>query len=120
MTAKGSGSERPAAADRALLSAFDNAPIGMAVLTPDGVITACNTAVGRLLGRPTDELVGGTFFDFTHADDLSGALANCKQMQAGGSRSCVTSAVSCAPTAHRSGSRSARPGCRTDPTTRRT
>ena len=86
MTAKGSGSERRAAADRALLSAFDNAPIGMAVLTPDGVITACNTAVGRLLGRPTDELVGGTFFDFTHADDLSGALANCKQMQAGGSR----------------------------------
>ena len=59
-----------------LLSAFDNAPVGMAVLTPSGVVTACNAAMGRLLDRPPAELVGGTFFDVTHADDLDepGAL----------------------------------------------
>jgi diguanylate cyclase (GGDEF)-like protein/PAS domain S-box-containing protein len=85
MAAQGSGSERQAA-DSALLSAFENAPIGMAVLTPEGVITACNVAVGRLLGCPTDELLGGTFFDVTHADDMAGAIANCQQMQAGGNR----------------------------------
>ena len=34
-----------------LLSAFDNAPVGMAVLTPSGVVTACNAAMGRLLDR---------------------------------------------------------------------
>lgn len=86
MAAKGLGSERRTVAERALLSAFDNAPIGMAVLTPDGTITACNAAVGRLLQRPTEELLGGTFFDVTHADDMAGAIANCQQMQAGGSR----------------------------------
>jgi diguanylate cyclase (GGDEF)-like protein/PAS domain S-box-containing protein len=89
------GARRPsgpaAAAGRAisgvdLRSAFDNAPIGMAVLTPAGVITACNDALGRLLGRPPGRLVGGTFFDVTHPEDLDGARGNCRTMQAGGNR----------------------------------
>ena len=72
--------------DRDLRSAFHNAPIGIAVLTPTGVITACNPAVGRLLGCPSEGLLGRTFFDVTHVDDLDGAIANCTLMQAGGSR----------------------------------
>ena len=38
-----------------LISAFDNAPSGIAVLTPRGVVTACNPAMGDLLGatRPS-------------------------------------------------------------------
>ena len=43
-----------------LLSAFDNAPIGIAVLTPQGVVTLCNAAMGRLLDRDPAELVGRT------------------------------------------------------------
>ena len=45
MAATGSGAEPRPTGDRALLSAFANAPIGMAVLTPAGVITA-------LIGAP--------------------------------------------------------------------
>lgn len=75
-----------AASDIDLRSAFENAPIGMAVLTPLGVITACNAALGDLLGRPPEELIGGTLFDVTHPDDLDGATYNCALMQAGGSR----------------------------------
>ena len=45
----GEGSEIPvqlgAASDIDLCSAFENAPIGMAVLTPLGVIAACNAAL---------------------------------------------------------------------------
>jgi diguanylate cyclase (GGDEF)-like protein/PAS domain S-box-containing protein len=67
-----------------LLSAFDNAPIGMAVLTPKGVITACNGAMGRLLGRDTTELIGGTFFDVTHPDDLEEARLKCALLQTDG------------------------------------
>ncbi len=69
-----------------LLSAFDNAPVGMAVLTPSGVVTACNAAMGRLLDRPPEELVGGTFFDVTHADDLEEARRACALMQVEGAR----------------------------------
>ena len=32
-------------------SAFDNAPVGMAVLTPSGVVAMVNAALGGLLGR---------------------------------------------------------------------
>ena len=41
----------PGPSEQDLASAFENAPIGMAVLTPQGVITACNPAMERLLDR---------------------------------------------------------------------
>jgi len=64
-----------------LLSAFENAPVGMAVLTSTGVITACNAAMGRLLERPVPDLIGATFFDVTHPDDLDEARRRCALMQ---------------------------------------
>ena len=67
-----------------LLSAFENAPVGMAVLTSTGVITACNAAMGRLLERPVPDLIGATFFDVTHPDDLDEARRRCALMQADG------------------------------------
>ena len=72
--------------DQDLLSAFENAPIGMAVLTPVGVITACNAALERLLDRPAEGLIGSTFFDVTHPDDLADAHRKCALMQAGTTR----------------------------------
>jgi diguanylate cyclase (GGDEF)-like protein/PAS domain S-box-containing protein len=85
MSAAGAGSPSYTAALTAddLLSAFDNAPIGMALVTPVGVITACNAAMGDLLLRSPQDLVGGTFFDVTHPDDLESARANCALMQDG-------------------------------------
>ena len=67
-------------------SAFDHAPIGMAVVTPTGVITMCNPAMGTLLDRPPASLVGCTFFDVTHPDDLPAARYNCGLMQDGMTR----------------------------------
>jgi diguanylate cyclase (GGDEF)-like protein/PAS domain S-box-containing protein len=78
--------DRTAVSRHDLLSAFDNAPIGMAVLTPAGVITACNAAMGRLLARDATGLVGRTFFDVTHPDDLDDARLRCAEMQADGAR----------------------------------
>ncbi len=69
-----------------LLSAFDNAPVGMAVVTPNGVITACNAAMGHLLDRAPAELCGGTFFDVTHPDDVEDARRTCAFMRAEGAR----------------------------------
>ena len=64
-----------------LRSAFDNAPTGMAVLTPDGVLTACNRALGVLVGRPERSLVGRTLFELTHPDDLPAAVATCTRLR---------------------------------------
>jgi diguanylate cyclase (GGDEF)-like protein/PAS domain S-box-containing protein len=64
-----------------LRSAFDNAPTGMAVVTPEGEITACNRALGTLVGRPECELVGHTLFEVTHPDDLANAHDSCTRMR---------------------------------------
>ena len=64
-----------------LRSAFDNAPTGMAVLTPDGVMTAVNPALGALVGRPGCSLVGRTLFELTHPDDLAGAVEMCTRLR---------------------------------------
>ena len=64
-----------------LRSAFENAPTGMAVVTPEGVLTACNRALTTLVGRPASELVGGTLFALTHPDDLASAHDSCGRMR---------------------------------------
>ena len=65
----------------ALRSAFDHAPIGMAVLATNGVVFGCNNELGRLLGRLPHHLVGHTLFEVTHPDDLDDAHRSCRQMQ---------------------------------------
>ena len=67
-----------------LRSAFDNAPTGMAVVTPEGVVTACNRALTSLIGRPHRELVGRTLFEHTHPDDLEAAQEACSRMRTAG------------------------------------
>jgi diguanylate cyclase (GGDEF)-like protein/PAS domain S-box-containing protein len=64
-----------------LRSAFLNAPTGMAVMTPEGVITASNPALGALVGRPECSLVGRTLFELTHPDDLPGAMDTCARLR---------------------------------------
>ena len=69
-----------------LRSAFDYAPIGMAVLTTDGVVITCNNALGELRGRAPDSLAGGTLFEVTHPDDRPGAQHNCRAIPNGAQR----------------------------------
>ena len=66
-----------------IASAFDNVPIGIAVLTLAGVVTMCNPAMGALLGREAADLVGTTFFDAVHPDDLVGARQACEALHDG-------------------------------------
>jgi PAS domain-containing protein len=57
--------------ERSLRTAFDYAPIGMAVLTPTGVVITCNAALGELLGWDPASLTGSTLFEVTYPDDLA-------------------------------------------------
>ena len=58
-------------ADRA--SAFANAPVGVALATPDAVVIEGNAALGTLLGRSSAELRGASLFDLCHPDDRPSA-----------------------------------------------
>jgi PAS domain S-box-containing protein len=48
---------------------FERAPIGVAFLSLDGVLTAVNPAAARLVGRTAAELVGGPGLGPVHTDD---------------------------------------------------
>ncbi len=51
-------------------TAFRHAPIGMALVAPDGRWLKVNPAAGRLLGYSERELQAVTFQELTHPDDL--------------------------------------------------
>ncbi len=57
-------------ANQRFRSAFDDAAIGMAIVSPEGRWLRANRALSALTGYPQDELVGMGFADITHPDDL--------------------------------------------------
>ncbi len=66
--------------DRDLSSAFEHAPIGMAIAEPDGLLLRVNPALAALLGMPATRLVGSTLFEVTHPNDLAVASAACDRL----------------------------------------
>lgn len=50
-------------------SAFEHAPIGMALSAIDGRLFRVNRALTRILGRAEDELLGQSILDLTHPED---------------------------------------------------
>ncbi len=73
-------------------SAFEHAPIGMALTSLDGRLFRVNRALVRILGRGESELLAASILDLSHPDDrdtyresmarlLSGAAASCQLEQ---------------------------------------
>ena len=54
-------------------SAFANAPMGVALCTPDGDVTDANRALAELLGLAAGDLLSRSLFDLTHPEDVDGA-----------------------------------------------
>jgi diguanylate cyclase (GGDEF)-like protein/PAS domain S-box-containing protein len=62
---------------------FDNAPIGKALVAPDGRFLEVNPALCGIVGYTRDELLATTFQDITHPDDLDVDLECVRQVMAG-------------------------------------
>jgi diguanylate cyclase (GGDEF)-like protein/PAS domain S-box-containing protein len=54
-------------------SAFANAPMGVALCTPEGVLLDVNQFLEQMLARSADELLGRSNLEFMHPDDVAGA-----------------------------------------------
>jgi diguanylate cyclase (GGDEF)-like protein/PAS domain S-box-containing protein len=61
-------------AEERFRNAFDQAPIGKALVALDGRFTRVNAALGRILGCDEQNLLGISFQSLTHPDDLDADL----------------------------------------------
>ena len=64
-------------------NAFDHAPIGMALVSPEGRWLQVNHALCEITGYSERELLEITFQDITHPDDLEADLVLVRQLLAG-------------------------------------
>jgi len=68
-------------------SAFEHAPIGVALVSPAGRWLKVNRALCDLVGYSESELLTRTFQDITHPEDLDADLENVRRLMAGEIRS---------------------------------
>jgi diguanylate cyclase (GGDEF)-like protein/PAS domain S-box-containing protein len=64
-------------------SAFNHAPIGMALVALDGRFLAVNRELAQMLGRAADELCGASVLSVTHPDDIEESAAAMRHAIAG-------------------------------------
>jgi diguanylate cyclase (GGDEF)-like protein/PAS domain S-box-containing protein len=74
-------------AEERFRNAFDQAPIGKALVSPDGRFTRVNSALCRITGYPEADLLATTFQSLTHPDDLGADLERMQQVLDGSSDS---------------------------------
>ena len=69
ITARKAATEDLAASEERFRVAFEDAPIGMAIVRPDFAVIRVNRRSCEILGYPEDEILGTTFLALTHPDD---------------------------------------------------
>lgn len=75
----------PIDSEAIFVQAFDNAPIGMALVDVGGRMLAVNPAFATMLGRAQATLAGETFASITHPDDTEDDVAQFEAVIAGAS-----------------------------------
>jgi diguanylate cyclase (GGDEF)-like protein/PAS domain S-box-containing protein len=63
--------------------AFENAPIGKALVAPDGRFLRVNTSLAEIVGYPPNLLLTKTFQDITHPEDVDADLEQVRQLLTG-------------------------------------
>ena len=86
-------------------SAFEHAPIGMALMALDGRLFRVNRALAQILGRSGRELLGASVVDLIHEDDLPDLRGSMRKLLSGERRAPSSSSGTSTTTAIRCGSR---------------
>jgi PAS domain S-box-containing protein len=76
-------SSRANLSDERFAAAFDNAPIGVALVAPDGRWLHMNQALLQITGYTKDELLGMDFQSITHPDDIAAGLEPVRRILSG-------------------------------------
>jgi PAS domain S-box-containing protein len=79
--------ERLRASEERWRTVFQNAPVGIATLNPDGRFVTANPTFQRMLGYGEDELRSLTGVDITHEDDRAATRRLIGEMMTGGRQS---------------------------------
>ena len=74
------------ASEERFAGAFEHAPIGVTLVSPDGRFLKVNRALCELVGYAERDLLARTFQDITHPDDLDADLENVRQLLANQTR----------------------------------
>ncbi|MGZ5661732.1 MAG: PAS domain-containing protein, partial [Usitatibacter sp.] len=64
--------------------AFEHAPVGIAVVTPDGVLRLVNRALCQMIGYPRAALEGQPYRNFVPAADVPADEEHLRGIRAGG------------------------------------
>ena len=86
VTERKSAVEALRASETRFAEAFEQTPIGLALLALDGRYLKVNHALCALIGYPEVELLARTFHDITHADDLGESIEILRRLIADSSR----------------------------------
>lgn len=80
ITARIEAEKRLSESEQRFRLTLQHAPIGMAIVALDGTYLAVNPELAKMLDRDPTQLVGTTFQDVTHPDDIEGDLALSQQV----------------------------------------
>ncbi|MFT5132195.1 MAG: diguanylate cyclase (GGDEF)-like protein/PAS domain S-box-containing protein [Gammaproteobacteria bacterium] len=62
---------------------FNDAPIGMALISKNGTIIEVNQAAARMIGYSQHDAIGASFIDMTHPDELLGSIQRLQELSEG-------------------------------------
>ena len=83
VTKRKQGEKQLREAEERFRSAFDNTPVGMALVSPGGGYLQVNRAFCELLGYSEEELLEKTYMDLTHAEDYEISMFYARQVDSG-------------------------------------
>src|SRR5690242_3293893 len=83
ITARRAAEDATREAEERFRLAFEHAPIGMCLVSPDGRFLRVNSTLCSMVGYTESHLLSATFQDITHPDDLHADLEHVRQMLAG-------------------------------------
>lgn len=75
--------EKLSASERRFRGVFENSPMGMVMVNKDGKILTINRAISDMSGYMEEEIIGKTYSDLTHPDDLEVSIQNFQKLASG-------------------------------------